>query len=278
MKLLRKLPSDRSYEQIKNHYLVEKGIATRIKLATPDKRKEIYATMYEELFEKVPDHPRLTRRNSKELTRIALATKLALLKGLLDKTKVFAEFAPGDCKFSIEMAKYYEHVYAIDISDQRDRSECSPANFKLIIYDGYHLHDIAEKSIDVMFSDQLIEHFHPEETKAHFELVSRLLKAGGSYVFCTPHAYSGPQDVSMYFSYEAEGFHLKEWTYREVRELLKDSEYSKLNAYWFARGMRIPVPYALFLVTERILGVFPKRWYRPIARYVLPSVCIVAHK
>jgi hypothetical protein len=82
----------------------------------------------------------------------------------------------------------------------------------------------------------------------------------------------------MYFSYEAEGFHLKEWTYREIKHLLTDLEYSEIKAYWFARGIRIPVPYSVFEAAENILGVFPKRWYRPAAKYVLPSVCIVAEK
>ena len=75
---------------------------------------------------------------------------------------------------------------------------------------------IDEESLDIVFSDQLIEHFHPEETELHFRLVNRILKKGGKYIFRTPHALTGPHDISKYFCDEPEGFHLKEWTFSEL--------------------------------------------------------------
>jgi hypothetical protein len=63
MELRESLAPDRSYEQVLNHYLVEKAIADKLKEANREERKLIYETMYDELFEKVPDHPRLKRRN-----------------------------------------------------------------------------------------------------------------------------------------------------------------------------------------------------------------------
>lgn len=39
-----KLPADRTFEQIKHHYKVEKAIATRLKKATREERKIIYKT------------------------------------------------------------------------------------------------------------------------------------------------------------------------------------------------------------------------------------------
>src|SRR6266540_1639280 len=117
MKLRKPLPPNRSFEQVRNHYLVEKAIAERLKKASCEERKLIYATMYDDLFNQVPDHPRLTQRNNSRLTRTANKSKLELVSEFLNKSSVFVEFAPGDCRFAMEVTKYVKNVYAIDISD-----------------------------------------------------------------------------------------------------------------------------------------------------------------
>lgn len=184
----------------------------------------------------------------------------------------------GDCRFTFEIANEVAHAYAIDISDQRNPADSVPANFQLVVYDGYHLDTIAEESLDLVFSDQIIEHFHPDDVVDHFRLVWRLLKPGGRYVFRTPHALTGPHDVSQYFSYEPEGFHLKEWNFNEMQELLKQQGFSKFIPFWNARGLHWPMPYPYFASCEAIIGRIPKRYIRPVTRYLLPSVSIVAVK
>lgn len=278
MKLLKKLPPNRSYQQVYNHYMVEKELANRIKSSNREERKHIYATMYDELFSKVPDHPRLTKRNSKIISNKSAEKKLNFLKSFVDKSKIFVEFAPGDCRFSYNISKYFKTVIGIDISDQRNKTDSVPDNFKLVIYDGYNLNAIKDNSIDIMYSDQLIEHFHPDETMSHFKIVHRLLKQGGKYVFCTPHSYSGPHDVSQYFSYEPECFHLKEWNYKELKELLKELGYTKFQGYWVAKGLKFRMPILYFETVERILSLFPKRRIRTIAKYLIPMIFIVAYK
>lgn len=278
LKLKRALPSNRSFEQVKNHYLVEMALAKRLKESSREERIIIHATMYEELFSKVPDHPRLTRRESKQLTANATKDKFSLVSRFLDKSSVFAEFAPGDCKFAFEVAKKVKQAYGLDISDQRDPADNVPVNFELITYDGYHLDAIECNSVDVAFSDQLIEHLHPDDTKLHFGMVHRILKNGGKYVFRTPHPHSGPHDVSQYFSDEPECFHLKEWTYIETKALLLELNYSSLETHWHAKGHNLRMPYAYFSLFERVLGRIPRRYIRTIAKYLIPSVCIVAIK
>jgi len=278
IKLRKALPPNRSFNQVKNHYLVEKAIAKRLKDASRQERKHIYATMYDELFSKVPDHPRLERREDEQKTIKANKKKFALISNYLDKSAIFMEFAPGDCKFAMEVARYFKFVYAVDISDQRSKNDNPPDNFKLIIYDGYSLNEIEENSIDILFSDQLIEHFHPEDTEYHFKLAHRILKEGGKYVFLTPHALSGPHDVSQYFSDKPECFHLKEWTYIELKQLLTALGYLKFNSYWCAKGIRVRMPYFYFNILEKALGLFPKRYIRFIAKYLIPSIHCVAIK
>lgn len=278
MKVLRPLPRDRTQEQVWNHYQVEKAIAERLKSVSRDERARIYATMYDELFRQVPDHSRLTRRSDERRTRMANRSKMALVGGFLDHAVTFVEFAPGDCRFSLETAGRVKKVYAVDISDQRAPSTASPDNFNLIVYDGYRLDGVPQNSIDVVFSDQFIEHLHPEDVRLHFELAHSILKSGGKYVFRTPHAFTGPHDVSRYFSDEAEGFHLKEWTYIELRQLLRELRFSEVAALRQVKGTQLRVPYLCVQACEQVLAWLPRARRRLLARYLISSVCMVATK
>lgn len=277
---LRPLPPGRTLEQLRNHYLVEKAIAQKLMGSTREDRKKIYATMYDELFARVPDHPRLTRRTNSGATSEENQVKLELVGRHLDPSKVFLEYAPGDCRFAIDVAPRVKHAYGLDISDQRRPGERTPDNFELIIYDGYYLDAIPDGSVDVIFSDQLIEHFHPEDTRLHFELAHRLLKDGGIYVFRTPHILTGPHDVSLYFSDEPECFHLKEWTYREIRSLLRGIGYSAFTPWQYRHRIRkaYRLPYAYFATMEAALGSLPKRRIRRLAQYLVPQLFGVAVK
>ncbi len=105
----------------------------------------------------------------------------------LSASTVFAEFAPGDCMLSAEIAKYVDHIYGIDISDQRPNGYSFPVNFNLVIYDGFSLNAIPEGTVDVVFSDQLIKHIHADDTELHFDLVYKMLKNGDRYIFRAPH-------------------------------------------------------------------------------------------
>ncbi len=278
MKLKKQLTDNRSYEQLLNHYLVEKSLADKLKKANREERKHIHETMYGELFSKVPDHPRLTRRGSEQLTITANKDKFSLIKNHINKSTIFVEFAPGDCRFSYKVANDVDLVYGIDISNQQDQNGEVPENFKFIGYDGYQLNDLESNSIDVVFSDQLIEHIHPEDTKLHFELAHRILKKGGKYIFRAPHPMSGPHDVSAFFCDEAEGFHLKEWTYKEMGGLLKNAQYSKFQTIWSKAGIIIKLPNFYFTITENILSLFPKRYTKKAAKYLIPSLYGIAIK
>ncbi len=278
MKLKRPLPEGRSLEQLENHYRVEKSIAEKLKASSREERKVIYSTMYDELFEQVPDHPRLTRRTDDNLCRLLNKNKLSMVRKFLDESTVFGEIAPGDCRFSFEVARHVKQVYGIDISDQRNPDDPEPDNFSLILFDGYTLDQVESDSIDVSFSDQLIEHLHPEDTRLHFEMVHRILRKGGRYVFRTPHFLTGPHDVSQFFCDEPEGFHLKEWTYREIRRVIQAANYSGFEGYWSFKGKFYRFPFIYFAAWEMILGMLPKKISRFLAEYLLRTVCAAAVK
>jgi SAM-dependent methyltransferase len=273
MKLKRKLPKDRTFEQLRKHYEVERPIAAKLKKADREERKRIFPMMYNELFTKVPDHPRNRARKSVDEIQASNRQKLQLVKERLNDSTVFVEFGPGDCRFAFEVCKHVKKVYAVDISDQRAEKLQVPENFELIIYDGYNL-DIESDSVDVAFSDQLIEHLHPEDVEDHFQLVKRILGDDGLYILRTPHAFFGPHDISKYFSDEPEGLHLKEWTYSEIGKILKRLNFSSWDGFWrINRKLNkklIRIPFYYFKITEEMLRGLPKKPQRFLSRLFLP--------
>ena len=271
------IPENRSYESVLHHFEVERATALRLKAADREGRKRIYSTMYDELFSQVPDHPRLTRRADAEATASINRRKMKLITPFVRPQGSVLEFGAGDCRFSFELAKIARRVVAVDIADQIGTDVSRPDNFELVVYNGYDL-DLPEDTIDTAFSDQLIEHLHPEDTEHHFRIVHRILKPGGVYTFRTPPRLTGPHDVSRYFSERAEGFHLKEWTYGELAALLKDIGFHSAEAYWFGRDQLIRLPLAAFRSTEALMRHLPLAQRRGKLRYLVPGISMAVYK
>ena len=169
----------RSIESLRHQFEVEQDLARRLRNSSREGRTELFKTLYGELFDRVPDHPRLTRRDTAESSAIAVRSQLNLLKPVLNPDVTLLEFAPGDCRLSKAAAQHCKQVIGVDISDQRAPGDTFPANLELIVYDGYHL-PLADQSADVVFSYQFLEHLHPDDVEPHFTQVSRVLKKGGA--------------------------------------------------------------------------------------------------
>lgn len=272
------LPAGRTLEQVWRHYVVETELARRLKESDAEQRKRLLSTMYDELFSQVPDHPRLTRRNSEQLTEQANRVKEGLFGRFLTSDRVALEIAPGDCRFAAKVAPRVKKLFGLDISDQRESGRSWPSNFSLITYDGESVYGISPGSIDVAYSDQLLEHLHPEDTAAHLRLVHSLLKPGGQYIIVTPHAATGPWDVSRFFSDEPEGFHLKEWTYSELKVYLTRAGYVRVKALYKKKRLVVSVPMGVYESVERMLSSLPRSIQRIVARYLTPMVYCIAYK
>ena len=207
---------------------------------------------------------------------------LQFLKKYLNDSTVYVEFGPGDCQLASTVCKYTKKVIAVDISDQKKDRSNLPSNFELIIYDGFDL-KMERNSVDVVFSDQFIEHLHPEDVEYHFQLVKRILRDNGLYIFRTPHAYFGPHDISKFFSDEPEGFHLKEWTHSEIEEILKEVNFTSWDGFWRINNKLnkeyIKIPFSYFKIAEAMLKSLPKKPQRKVSRLFLPlKVFMIAVK
>ena len=267
----------RTQEQLRRHFEVERELARRLLNSKREERSALLPTLYNELFERVPDHPRLQRRDTEASSRKSVAARMRLLEGHLRPEMSFLEFAPGDCRLAFEVCSYVRKVIAVDISDQSGSGATVPSNFELIVFDGYKL-DLPDQCADLVFSYQFLEHLHPDDVELHLSLAYRLLKPGGSYVFDTPHRYSGPHDISKFFTDTPQGFHLKEWTYAELFRLLRKTGFTRVYTYRAGKQRRCRLCNAVTLFAEALLGVLPRGIRRRASSRLFQSVAVVALK
>ena len=108
-----------------------------------------------------------------------------------------------------ELAKYVQRVYAIDVSDEISGKTKLPHNCNLILSDGTSI-PVDPGSVDIAYSNQLMEHLHPDDAVEQLYHIHEALKPGGMYICITPNRLCGPHDISRSFDDTPRGFHLRE--------------------------------------------------------------------
>jgi SAM-dependent methyltransferase len=246
---------NRTAAQIREHYEIEKQIADGLRHSTADERKHLYTEAYDELFQKVPHHP-LINDYSPEEKRKQIAKEREGLQPFVDPTSVYLEIGPGDCALAFEIAKQVKKVYAIDVSREITKKVNAPANFELILSDGSSI-PLAPESVDVVFSNQLMEHLHADDSFRQLQNVFRALKTGGVYFCITPNRLSGPHDISRNFDAVATGLHLKEYTVSELDRVFRKVGFSKTKAYLHFGKYKIFLPVLPYRIAEKLLDTLP---------------------
>jgi SAM-dependent methyltransferase len=243
--------------QLRKHYQIEKSLASKLKNSNKEERKHLYTELYNELYTKIPDHPQLILKD--EMIARSTYVQMSILKPFINNKVTFLEIGPGDCRLSFEIAKYVDKVIAIDVSDEITKSNSSvqPSNFELVISDGSCI-NVQPGSINVAYSNQLMEHLHPEDAFVQLNNIYKSLAPGGVYICITPHRFSGPHDISKYFDEIATGFHLKEYTYSELYSIFKKIGFSRIEAIVGVKGVFMKVPQRPLILLENMLGTLPK--------------------
>jgi SAM-dependent methyltransferase len=259
-------PADtRSPERVREHYVIERELADRLRRAGSAERTTLYRSVYDELFQRVPDHPQLTRRADATAQAAAVDGHLRLLRPYLRPGCSFLELGPGDCALARAVAEVAGAVYAVDVSVEITRLADRPPNLQVILSDGREV-PVPPGSIDVAYSDQLLEHLHPDDAPVQVAGVYRALAPGGCYVCLTPNRLTGPHDVSMYFDDEARGLHLREYTTQELARLFHEAGFVRVQTLVRTRWRAFALPVWTIAVLERTLEALPGRSGRALAR------------
>lgn len=258
----------RTLEQLREHYAIEKELATRLRNASKEERTRLYTALYDELYRRVPLHPQLTQRADAASQARAVSRQMRLLRRYLSPTSTFLEVGAGDCSLSREVSRHVRKVYAIDVSNEITKGEIFPENLELIISDGSSI-SIPPGRATLAYSCRLMEHLHPDDAGDQLKNIFVALAPGGKYICVTPNRFSGPYDISRYFDDVATGFHLKEYTFTELERLFREVGFGKIEAYSGGQGVYVKMRPSVILWCERVLGRLPFSLRRTTA-YALP--------
>jgi ubiquinone/menaquinone biosynthesis C-methylase UbiE len=255
-------PTSQTPAQVREHYEIEKALAARLRGADAAQRRTLYTAVYDELLRCVSHHPLLTGKHSPESVRAGLEYNVHALEPFLRPDTVFLEVGAGDCALSLELCKRVKHVYAIDVSAEITANLDKPDNFELILSDGSSI-PVPPESVDVAFSNQLMEHLHPQDAEVQLRGIYTALRKGGTYICFTPSRLNGPHDVSASFDPIATGLHLHEYTTRELVPMMKQVGFTRAQVYFPSRqSLHSAVPVE---IVETMLSAVPHGLRRSLA-------------
>jgi SAM-dependent methyltransferase len=251
---------------LRRHYEIEKELADRLRAAEPGQRQDLYRTVYDELFRRVPDHPQNVWKEGPEEQVKRTAEQMRILQPFLRPESVYVEIGCGDGHLARTVARQVRLSYGVDVSPVITATESSPSNYSaLYCRDGVTI-PLADGVATVVYSNMLLEHLHPQDAVRHLDEVFRVLRPGGVYVCRTPHRYTGPQDISQFFDAEATGLHLKEYTIRELRQVFGAVGFVPVQLKVRLKGRSVPLMTPVLTVAESVLGLLPHGARKAVCR------------
>ena len=175
----------------------------------------------------------LKERNDVLLCEIGVGSGLALQKVLKEINSPKLDIIGCDISISEQVR---ELLASVKLSDM-------PA------YD--FIKTLPDCSIDILFSDNVFEHFCPDEAKVIYDELSKKLKPNATLLIIIPNSHIGPFDISRKFlpmGAKSTGFHYTEMTFNEVTQVF--AEYGIRQRYCV---FYIPKIQTFVLIKSRML-------------------------
>lgn len=271
-------PGTVSIEQIRFHLALETQLTTVLLSSAPEERWDVFERSYNELYEKLP-----------WLAEAGTPPDLVRWQRLIGPSpKRVYEVGSGAGALAGELARCGYDVTATDVSRERGGERAERPGLTWATTDGVHLAQHASpQSFDVVISDQVIEHLHPDDVTAHFAGAFQLLRPGGRYVFRTPHRLTGPHDVSLVFGYgRAIGMHLREYTCTELERVADRAGFTHVRSVLTLAGVpqltrpsRMHLRYEKWLERSRLMHrTRTRRALSTVKAPVKPEVWLVAER
>jgi ubiquinone/menaquinone biosynthesis C-methylase UbiE len=254
--LRRRLKETRSPEQLIAHYEKERQLSDRLRNASREERRTLYTEAYTQLLAAVAEHPQNHAARPNTVQRVG--AQLRAIRDYIRPGCSFLEIGCGDAALACAVARTVSMVYAVDVNDTLFDFLNSPSNLRFLHTNGVSI-PLASASIDVAYSNQLMEHLHPADAIDQLKEIYRVLRSAGSYICVTPSRLTGPHDISCYFDYEATCFHLKEYDYGTLHALFQDAGFRQFRCYVWVRGWQIRIPYPVIRTFELLLSGLPPR-------------------
>lgn len=166
------------------------------------------------------------RRNDPAKTTFgSSAAQIRLLHSFFDH-KTVVDYGCGYGESTVAISETANHVYGVDIAAdviEMAKRCTTPKHVNFLTVEEMD-EIIPNGSVDVFYSSNVFEHMHPTDLLVHLEIAWRKLRSGGHYMTFTPHAFSGPHDISGKFlpsGFPPQGLHLIEYTYKSLTTAFK---------------------------------------------------------
>jgi len=162
---------------------------------------------------------------------------LQLLGRLITRDSSFLEVGANDCSLALNLAASVQRVYAVARSAVIAGTQRFPANFHLIAAEGNCV-PVPQASIDVAYSNGLVDQLDPEQTREQLANVQRALKRGGVFVCCARNRLLGAEPGSS-----------PPHTFGELRSMLRKVGFRTVaqHARYADRHVTLPGPLAQLL-------------------------------
>jgi 2-polyprenyl-3-methyl-5-hydroxy-6-metoxy-1,4-benzoquinol methylase len=283
--------NDITEEMILKHWELEKNLTKQILESNSVDRWEItdrsYTTLYRELWwlnkcansnNKLP--PSIVYRN--------------LIEIIGQPPKKIYEIGSGKAELITYLANCGFECTATEITYERGKQYASEVpKLSWGISDGIHLNKFEKSgSFDVVISNHVIEHLHPDDITEHFKNVNSILSSRGKYIFTTPHKHFGPADVSRVFKCNKPlGMHLKEYTYKELKNSLEKAGFKDIYGVFYLPTIatqlsgvyikpRVSGTYLTYLCSlEQLISLSPSKMRRmSMFLSFMPNIFMIAEK
>jgi SAM-dependent methyltransferase len=208
------------------HWRLERELTQELLQSSPDHRAETFERCYSELYRAVSWLREGSQQSGQQLAERALWPVL-----IGPPPREVYEIGSGDGSLARHLVALGYTVRATEITAERGNRR-EEQGLTWAGTDGVHLEAFeVPGSFDAVISNQVVEHLHPDDLQTHLRSARKLLRPGGRIAFATPHAYTGPHDISRVFGLDAPaGMHLHEYTYRELARVLREAGFVGLAA------------------------------------------------
>lgn len=227
------IPNDAhlSEDNILNHWKLEKELTQKLLSSNSENRWEVFEHCYTTLYSELDWLNKFNHTNT-IIEPVSIYASWSDLIGVPPKT--IYEVGSGRGELISYLASLGHKCKATEITRERGKKHVVNGQIKIDwgISDGIHLSQFEQNNTyDIVISNQVVEHMHPDDLVEHFKNTLAILKPGGKYIVCIPHVWHGPADISAVFKYnKAVGMHLKEYTNFEIYFKLKLAGYAKVES------------------------------------------------
>jgi SAM-dependent methyltransferase len=139
-----------------------------------------------------------------------------------------------------------ESYFGIDVSASAIDAARGSATHSQVAFacDNIVTADLSKRSFDVIYSNDVLEHLHPEDGNTLLARCRRALRPGGTLIAVTSARLFGPFDVSRRYvpiGQPARGLHLHETSYGDLSMLLSEHGFTRVRSPYLPLRATLPL-------------------------------------